>query len=178
MVVPRKVYAIKHNQTNKTYVGSSADVGRRIREHINNLKRNSHPVEDMQADFNTYGENYSVVILDEILTYDDRYKEYAWMIRYGSYVRGKGYNYKDRKNFKIPIGMSINHIELSNLFKRNGYKRRDIAQILQITEKELNNRINSNYFYWDEISTLIDKLSITDPTGVFFFSTMQKRPPR
>ena len=58
----------------------------------------------MQTDFDRYGENYTVTILDEISKYEDRSKEYEWMHKLQSHIRGKGYNYKDqainRKNSK------------------------------------------------------------------------------
>jgi hypothetical protein len=51
-------------------------------------------VEDMQADFNAYGEDYTVSIIEEI-DYSTRDKEYEWMCFYNSNIRGFGYNYKD-----------------------------------------------------------------------------------
>lgn len=96
MVLPRKVYAIQHNATKKIYVGSSRDVENRYKAHINALRRGDHPVEDMQSDFDKYGEDYSLYILDEIKSFTDRSKERKWMTELKTYQRDKGYNYKDR----------------------------------------------------------------------------------
>lgn len=95
MNMPRKVYAIRHNPTNRVYVGSSAEVEERFKAHISALKGHRHIVEDMQADFDKYGDDYSFTILDEIASYEERHKEYEWMKKLASYKRGVGYNYKD-----------------------------------------------------------------------------------
>lgn len=95
MKFPRKVYAIQHNVTKRIYIGSSADVNTRYFSHIYQLRNGKHSVEDMQDDFIKYGEDYSFFILDEITEYAERKKEYEWMQKYGSHIRGIGYNYKD-----------------------------------------------------------------------------------
>lgn len=95
MNFPRKIYAIRHNVTNRVYVGSSHNVDQRLKSHIGALRRHSHTVEDMQADFDKYGEDFTFTILDEVFKYEDRAKEYEWMKVYQSHIRGIGYNYKD-----------------------------------------------------------------------------------
>lgn len=97
MKYPRKVYAIRHNVTNRVYIGSSCHIDKRFTEHINALRSHRHPVEDMQADFDRYGEDFSFTIIDHIATEADRNKEYDWMKKNQSYMRGVGYNYNDRK---------------------------------------------------------------------------------
>lgn len=95
MKFPRKIYAIKHNITNRVYVGSSSDVEQRLKNHIFALRAHRHVVEDMQVDFDRYGEDYTFTILDEIDGIEGNVKEYEWMKKYQSHLRGKGYNYKD-----------------------------------------------------------------------------------
>lgn len=97
MNFPRKVYAIRHNVTNKVYIGSSANVDHRIKNHIFRLRAHKHHVEDMQADFDQYGEDYTVTILENAVEFEDKDKEYEWMKKYQSHIRGIGYNYKDQK---------------------------------------------------------------------------------
>jgi group I intron endonuclease len=94
---PRKVYAIRHNVTNRVYIGSSCHIDKRFAEHISALRAHRHPVEDMQADFDRYGDDFSLTILDHIGTEADKNKEYEWMKKNQSYIRGIGYNYNDRK---------------------------------------------------------------------------------
>jgi hypothetical protein len=62
------------------------------------LKKGKHSVEDMQADYDKYGENYTISILDEITgeSYREMCREFELMYEHESYIRGKGYNYKDR----------------------------------------------------------------------------------
>lgn len=89
---------ITHNPTGRAYIGSSATVESRIQTHLSNLRGGRHPVEDMQADFDAYGGNYSVVILESVegKNTEDRFREYEWMRLYRTNERGRGYNYKDR----------------------------------------------------------------------------------
>lgn len=96
MKLPRQVYGIRHNVTGRIYIGSSANVEKRIYKHMQMLRNGCHHVGDMQADFREYGDNYSVLILDEIRSYQERSKEYCWMKKYKSFIRGVGYNYKDQ----------------------------------------------------------------------------------
>lgn len=96
MTYCKKIYAIQHNATKRIYIGSSGDVDGRYRSHIYALRKGKHPVEDMQDDFNRYGEDYSVFLLGEIHSRADKRTEYEWMVRYRSHIRGYGYNYKDR----------------------------------------------------------------------------------
>ena len=96
MDTPIKIYCIRHNVTNRAYIGRSSKVDERLKRHFGALRGHRHIVEDMQDDFDKYGENYTVTILDEIVDYNDCLKEYEWMEKYRSNVRGLGYNYKDR----------------------------------------------------------------------------------
>lgn len=97
MKYPRKVYAIRHNTTNKVYIGSSCNVDRRFLQHLSALRSHKHPVWDMQKDFNEHGEDYTVTILDTIKDASESEKEYEWMEKYQSFVRDIGYNYQDMK---------------------------------------------------------------------------------
>lgn len=96
MKFPRMIYSITHNPTGRTYVGSSKDAQARIKSHLYALRRGTHPVQDMQADFDTYGEDYTFLELEQINSWEERRKEYDWMVRLESNVKGKGYNYKDK----------------------------------------------------------------------------------
>lgn len=97
MKFPRKVYAIRHNKTDRVYIGSSSQVDKRLKNHLTALRANKHSVEDMQSDFNNFGEDYTFTILDTISNFQEREKEYEWMRKYQSHKRGLGYNYKDQK---------------------------------------------------------------------------------
>ena len=104
----RTVYAIRHNVTNRVYIGSSSRVDQRLKNHILALRRRAHPVEDMQEDFDKYGEDYTFTILEVITDCNDCDKEYEWMEKYQSHIRGIGYNYKDRI-FRQKHNLAIKH---------------------------------------------------------------------
>ena len=93
---PRYVYAIQHNVSKRIYIGSSQEVKNRYQNHMYLLRAGKHKIEDMQTDFDEYGEDYSLFILDEYTSRRERGKEYEWMMKYQSHIRGKGYNYKDK----------------------------------------------------------------------------------
>ena len=96
MRIPRKVYSIRHNVTGRVYIGSSAHVEERYKNHMYALKSHRHLVGDMQEDFDKFGDNFTFTVLDEISSYEERHKEYDWMEKFSSYKRGTGYNYNDR----------------------------------------------------------------------------------
>lgn len=108
MKFPREIYAIQHNHTKKIYVGSSCNVKDRYLNHMYLLMANKHKNDDMQADFNLYGEDFSVFILDEIHDITEKKKEYEWMKKLNSHIRECGYNYMDnvmkkKKETSLPI---------------------------------------------------------------------------
>lgn len=105
MNYPRKVYAIRHEVTNRVYIGSSCHVDRRFTEHLTALRAHRHPVEDMQADFDNYGEKFTITVVDHIASEREKDKEFDWMDKNQSWVRGVGYNYNDRKW----VGRNKNH---------------------------------------------------------------------
>ena len=103
---PKVIYAIQHNVTKRIYIGSSINVKSRYQSHLYQLRAGKHRIEDMQSDFNEYGEDYSLFILGEYTSYRNRRVEYEWMRKYQSHIRGKGYNYKDQavvRNDAVPL---------------------------------------------------------------------------
>lgn len=103
MKFPREVYMIRHNLTGRMYIGSSCRCAERISKHLQALRRGKHTVEDFQRDYNEYGDDFSIVILDTINDLNERHKEYEYMKKYNSYTRGIGYNYKDNTKPKSKI---------------------------------------------------------------------------
>ena len=98
MRYPRTIYAIRHNATQRIYIGSSFNYKQRVKNHLYALRGHRHPVEDMQKDFEEFGDDYAIIVLEDNIDYENRHKEYDWMEKYQSYVREKGYNYKDYLN--------------------------------------------------------------------------------
>jgi group I intron endonuclease len=55
------IYQIKCTKTSKTYLGSTGNIIKRLKQHFAQLNTNSHPNKEMQADFNLYGGKCFVV---------------------------------------------------------------------------------------------------------------------
>lgn len=91
----RIIYAIKHQETGRIYIGRTKNVNKRLYLHFRDLRKNQHYVELMQSDFNKYGGDYTVFILDFINNREESKKEFEWMDRYKTYDRNFGYNYQD-----------------------------------------------------------------------------------
>ena len=92
------IYCIKHNVTGKEYIGRTGAFEKRIAYHMSLLRNGKHIVEDMQSDYDKYGEDYTITVLDEITDKEQRKREHELMLSRGSHIRGKGYNYKDECN--------------------------------------------------------------------------------
>lgn len=92
----RTIYSIRHNKTNRVYVGSSAKPEQRIKAHKQSLRNGCHNVRDMQTDYDLYGDDYTITYLEVITDFADRGHEYEWMRKLNSHIRGEGYNYNDR----------------------------------------------------------------------------------
>lgn len=142
MNFPRQVYKIKHNVTGRIYIGSTAHLENRISCHLSRLRCGKHHIEDMQSDYDKYGENYSIEILDEIATIEEKHKEYEWMKKFNSLERGVGYNYRDHINdAKHFITINDEKITLSELSRKTG-----------ISEYELHRRLFVEK--WDVIKAI------------------------
>ena len=50
------IYQITCTKTNKTYLGSTGNIIKRLKQHYRQLTLNQHPNLEMQQDFNLYGE--------------------------------------------------------------------------------------------------------------------------
>lgn len=91
----RVVYAITHNATGKVYVGITGNLKTRYQKHINDLRRGAHSVRDLQQDFDRYGEDFTLTVLEELDTWYASDLEHEWMEKLRSRDRRYGYNYRD-----------------------------------------------------------------------------------
>ena len=125
------IYAVQHNKTKRMYIGSTSNLPLRYKGHITALRKKKHPSKLMQEDFDKYGEDYSVYMLEEFekpkekifaygTTFCSRYAvlEYKWMDKYDTV--NSGYNIQDHiakkhiKNkgkFEFPIKAGLPKIE-------------------------------------------------------------------
>lgn len=114
MIFPRKVYALLNTVTKRIYIGSSSNVELRLRSHFSSLKCGKHSVEEMQQDYDEYGNHFKLFILGEIKTYDHKKDEYIWMTKLHTNDRKYGYNYKDRY---------FTNREKKNIYKQQGNRK-------------------------------------------------------
>lgn len=92
---PRYVYALKCNANGKIYVGSTINLERRLKAHLQQLKKRTHANKNLQTDFDTYGNDFSMSVLDFIETPADSHIEYTWMEKLNTNNPEIGYNYAD-----------------------------------------------------------------------------------
>lgn len=99
------IYKIECTVNHKRYIGRTLCPSCRCNTHLKALKHNRHLVEDLQSDFNRYGEeNFSFMVLQCYQTpvkhlwgqYSNGYYEKECMRMFRSYDRRYGYNYKDQ----------------------------------------------------------------------------------
>jgi hypothetical protein len=95
MNFPRKVYLLYNTVTGKGYVGSTVNIKQRMYAHFITLKCGKHPVEELQNDYDEYGDHFTVKILDTIYSIDETHKEHDWMRKLNTFDKRYGYNYKD-----------------------------------------------------------------------------------
>lgn len=125
MIFPRKVYLIRHKNTGRIYIGSSCKPEKRYLTHMYHLKSGTHPVGDMQKDFDDYGSNFTFTLIDTISDSSEALKEYQWMNNFRSHIRGVGYNYKDNV---MKLSQGIIKAEEQNEKTKN-----EICRLLQKT---------------------------------------------
>lgn len=91
------IYAIQHCQTGRIYVGRTIWLDGRLKAHFSALKNNAHPNELMQSDYNEFGNDFEVFVLEVV---ENEYParrdaEHKWMDKLGTGDPRVGYNYKD-----------------------------------------------------------------------------------
>jgi group I intron endonuclease len=88
------IYAIKHLESGKLYVGSAIDIRKRWTEHRKTLKKETHHSSLLQRAWNKYGKDAFVfVVLEEVYDMDRLIeREQYWINKTQSCIRGVGYN--------------------------------------------------------------------------------------
>jgi hypothetical protein len=96
------IYVMEHIPTGKKYIGrTSKSAKQRAEQHLSALRGQRHHVRDMQDDYDKYGGNYSVTVLAVEKKRRSHYgctpsTERTFMRDFKTYIRGVGYNCKDR----------------------------------------------------------------------------------
>ena len=89
------IYELRHNATGKVYIGRSTDMPSRMRKHKSLLRKGTHPVRDLQHDYDTFGPDISFTVLEKVSAGSGSIEERRWMLKRGSTDRTRGYNYQD-----------------------------------------------------------------------------------
>lgn len=88
------IYKIENMVNNKSYIGSSNNIERRWRQHINLLNNNEHHSIKLQRAWNKYGQdNFKFEILEECEVEKLLYLEQFYIDKYKAYF--EGYNSKE-----------------------------------------------------------------------------------
>ena len=98
---PKVVYAMQHRVTKKIYIGLTRNLEERYKNHLCLLRNNKHHSKLMQEEYNEYGGEYDVFILDKVETYSERHKEFEWMRHYKTKDKNYGYNGQDRGRMEV-----------------------------------------------------------------------------
>ena len=89
------IYMLYNFANNKIYVGHTVHPEIRKRDHINALRRGSHPNKEMQADFDKFGDVFFFTIIEEKCGFREKSNEYEWMRKLKTYDERYGYNTHD-----------------------------------------------------------------------------------
>lgn len=102
---PVYIYKLECTKTGRVYIGKTCNPEKRHKQHLFMLKARKHVIEEMQTDFDKYGESSFVFTvlesvnrqpISEKAIYTDAEREKQIMLEYRSYLPEFGYNYKDR----------------------------------------------------------------------------------
>lgn len=115
---PSTIYAIRCSVNGKVYIGRTQDLERRMREHINALRKGTKDIGQrtncgFQSDFDKYGESkFKLHILEKNVPQEDlRSREAYWIERYMAADPRYGYNLCSEKmvgGFEVVDGLPPN----------------------------------------------------------------------
>lgn len=94
------IYAIQHNVTGRIYVGITENVDRRVKAHMADLRKHRHINYALQEDYDKYGYDYSVYILEFNVLRQDRWKEKYYIEILNTDDDRIGYNGRDPRYSK------------------------------------------------------------------------------
>ena len=112
---PVYIYKLECIQTGRVYIGKTYSPERRHKHHLFMLRAKKHVIEEMQADFDKYGESSFVFTVLETVKrepvngqalFSDALREKQTMLEYRSYLPEFGYNYKDRYFYMTRNGVT------------------------------------------------------------------------
>jgi len=95
-------YSIRCIPVGIIYIGSSTNVSNRISKHISMLRKNIHPCEYMQKDFNLFGiDNFEFKIENEFFAINRRQEEMLLINKYSE--TNKIYNKYTYNKYRVEL---------------------------------------------------------------------------
>jgi group I intron endonuclease len=94
------IYAIRHVDSQKVYVGSSKYLSVRKNRHFNDLRKNRHHNKHLQHAYNKYGEDAFEWVILETLTDENmlHVDEKKWIVNLHATNHNNGYNFNEEPN--------------------------------------------------------------------------------
>ena len=158
------IYEIYNQVTQRRYIGVTADLKKRFKGHLTNLRNATHTAENIVKDFVKYGEDSFVFrIVDMADTKEEGLnKERKYILKLKTYVPEYGYNGNDKRFFQKKFSRKAPDTELTREIHKKGYRYRDISLMLKLKYTYFIAKLNHpENFTEDEITKINDFLKIT-----------------
>jgi group I intron endonuclease len=157
------VYTIVNKINNKIYVGGSANIAKRKREHFNLLRKGKHPNSRLQHDYNIFGEDafeFEIIIESEkdFLCSEEHY----WCTLLNSNDSQYGYNIK----ITNPTNFSGNIAEESKL-KIGNANRGKSGNLGYRYSEEYKKRLSDSWYMSDKTKSQISKSVSEIPRPIY-----------
>lgn len=128
------IYAIKNAVNGKVYVGSSKNLSRRWKIHIQRLRNGTHHNRHLQAAFRRYGEGkFSYQLLEEVEEAELFSREQAWIDQLQSANHAVGYNISPTA--ECPRGCK--HPEMSRWLRETGARKGSLHPGTSFTDQQV-----------------------------------------
>ena len=103
------IYQIRNKLDNKSYIGSTVNLNKRLRCHLSQLLENKHHNIYLQRAWDKYGKyNFIFDILEIVNKKKDLIKrEQYWLDYYESYSKIKGYNIRKKAVINLAIASLV-----------------------------------------------------------------------
>lgn len=126
------IYKILCTPNNKIYIGSSQNLQKRFKQHINHLKIGNHINKHLQNAYNKYGvHNLQFIIIENVRINELINREQYWIDLYKPYIRSIGFN--QTKIADRPLGYKHDNKtkKIMSEIKKRQYKSGEIKSNLK-----------------------------------------------
>lgn len=150
------IYKITCLSNNKLYIGSSKNIEKRFKTHINQLNKNKHINEHLQSAWNLYGQNNFLFEIIEICEISNLLiREQYWLDLIKSYDRKIGFNACVKSD--RPLGYKHNNISKEKMSKAKLGKKIPIETIEKIRQQNIGKKRSESYKNMMSISRMGSK---------------------